>query len=95
VELGLVPFGMPKRCVVQLSNVGSTAARYYFIPPPKPRQSADGHMGWDNSQPLCPPWMQIQPLEGEVQEGKQHGTAGTCMTYGFLYCNQSCTACRI
>lgn len=70
MELGLIPFGMPKRCVVKLSNVGSTAARYYFIPPPKPRQSADGHMGWDNSQPLCPPWMQIQPLEGEVQQGK-------------------------
>lgn len=69
IELGLVPFGLPKSFAVRLENVGSTPARFYFVAPPKLCESQDGTMVWDDSQPLCPPWLQISQHEGEVGQG--------------------------
>ena len=69
IELGLVPFGHPKAFTVRLENIGNTPARFYFVAPPKLRESQDGVMMWDDNQPLCPPWLQIAQEEGEVQQG--------------------------
>lgn len=70
IELGLVPFGFPKAFSVRLENVGATPARFYFVAPPKLRESQDGIMMWDDNQPLCPPWLVISQEEGEVQQGR-------------------------
>lgn len=70
IELGLVPFGLPKAFAVRLENVGATPARFYFVAPPKLRESQDGAMVWDDSQPLCPPWLLISQQEGEVEQGQ-------------------------
>jgi hypothetical protein len=69
IELGHVQFGTPKAVSVLLDNVGSTPARFYFVAPPKLRESQDGVMVWDENQPLCPPWLAIGQEEGEVQTG--------------------------
>jgi hypothetical protein len=69
IELGLVPFGLPKAFAVRLENVGATPACFYFVAPPKLRESQDGAMVWDDSQPLCPPWLLISQQEGEVEQG--------------------------
>jgi hypothetical protein len=65
-----VPFGIPRAFSVRLENVGTTPARFYFVAPPKLRESQDGVMMWDDSQPLCPPWLQISQEDGEVQQGE-------------------------
>lgn len=71
IELGLVLFGCPKAFSVRLDNIGTTPARFYFVAPPKLRESQNGLMMWDENQPLCPPWLLIGQQEGEVQEGAQ------------------------
>lgn len=73
IELGLLPFGCPKASSVRLDNIGTTPARFYFVAPPKLRESQDGLMTWDDNQPLCPPWLLIGQPEGEVQEGAHMG----------------------
>lgn len=78
IELGLVPFGMPRAFSVRLENVGTTPARFYFVAPPKLRESQDGVMMWDDSQPLCPPWLQISQEDGEVEQGEAEG-ASSCL----------------
>lgn len=69
IELGLVPFGMPKAFSVRLENVGTTPARFYFVAPPKLLESRDGVMVWDDNQPLCPPWLLIGQEDGELEPG--------------------------
>jgi hypothetical protein len=69
IELQLLPFGMPLSHTVSLVNEGTVPARFYFVSPPKPRMSVDGKMWWDDNQPVCPPWLIIQPDEGEVAPG--------------------------
>lgn len=77
-----MPFGMPKAFTVRLENVGATPARFYFVAPPKLRESEAGGMVWDDNQPLCPPWLVISQEEGELQPGEQ-GRAG-CRLWGLL-----------
>lgn len=84
IELQLVPLGHPKRFTVHLANEGSCAARYYFVPPPKPRMSNDGLMSWDDNQPISPPWLQISPAEGEVAPGGWH-EGGAAGSYSLLF----------
>lgn len=70
IELGLLPFGHPKAYPLTLHNTGTVAARFYFVAPPKPQESRDGIMLWDDNQPLCPPWLLVSQEEGEVQQGR-------------------------
>jgi hypothetical protein len=76
----LVLFGLPLSQTVSLSNEGTTPARFYFVAPPKPRMSVDGQMCWDDNQPISPPWLMIQPDQGEVAPGAWFGlvTVGSC-----------------
>jgi hypothetical protein len=82
VELGLVPFGIPRAFSVRLENVGTTRARFYFVAPPKLRESQDGVMVWDDSQPLCPPWLHISQEDGEVQQGEPEAIGSFLLSTG-------------
>ncbi|KAF8068242.1 Ocrl [Scenedesmus sp. PABB004] len=82
VELHAVPFGEPRRAAVTLANVGPAPARFYFVAPPMPRLSSGGVMQWDDSQPLAPPWLQVEPTEGEVAPGESATITLTALITG-------------
>jgi hypothetical protein len=69
LELGPLKFGEPTSGHLTLTNTGSVEATYLFVPLPRAQRAADGHVAWDDDQPLCPPWVQLSPLEGVLAPG--------------------------
>lgn len=77
LELGPLKFGEPTSGHLTLTNTGSVEATYLFVPLPRAQKAADGQVAWDDDQPLCPPWVQLSPLEGVLAPGGLSLAAGS------------------
>lgn len=66
IDIGTLKFGQRQQFKVTLQNVGAVDADYHFIAPPQPRNPGSRKISWDDSLPVCPPWLRISPQESMV-----------------------------